>query len=69
MLPPHLKRVAEKRAKSLGMSLGHFIREALQTAVENAGSGVDPLFDYQKVYTGNTPRDLAQKHDDYLYGE
>ena len=68
MLPPELKARAEERASKLGISLGRLIREALTAilARETALREDDPLFGNHPVFDGVD--DLAERHDDYLYG-
>lgn len=29
----------------------------------------DPFFAHRKVYDGPVPADIAERHDDYLYGD
>jgi hypothetical protein len=72
MIPSELKTRASLHAKKIGMSLGGFIRESLEKAmqVENHRSGeddVDPFFSDKTVYSGKSPSDLSVNHDDYLY--
>ena len=71
MLPPDLKMRASSQAKKRGVSLGQFIREALENSLstENPNKASDdPLFLDSAVFRGKTPKDLASKHDKYLYG-
>ncbi len=68
MLPASLKTRAERRARARGTSLGGLIRDALTAAVEESAES-DPLFSDDTVYRGRAPRDLAENHDRYLYGE
>jgi predicted DNA-binding protein len=73
MLPDELKIRATHRARKLGISLGGFIRESLENALDNKSrnSNVneeDPFFADDAVYHGDVPSDLSEKHDDYLYG-
>ena len=72
MLPDDLKVRALKRAGTMGISLGRFIREALERALERPDgdeSSDDPLFADDEVFLEETPVDLARNHDDYLYGD
>ncbi|HRC87541.1 MAG TPA: ribbon-helix-helix protein, CopG family [Thermoanaerobaculia bacterium] len=70
MLPPKLKREASSRAEQLGISLSELIRRSLEQEVAAAArsSQRDPLFADAEVFEGETPADLALRHDDYLYG-
>lgn len=68
MIPANLKGKAERAARKKGMSFGAFMRAALREMLANLeDEGEDPLFDEFLVYDQDTPTDLADKHDDYLY--
>ena len=72
MIPEDLKIQALKHANMTGMSLGGFIREALERALELANGDKlvdDPFFTDRVVFNGETPSDLARNHDEYLYGD
>lgn len=72
MLPHDLKVKAANRANILGISLGKFIRESISNALENDHNQTtedDPLFKEDDIFCGETPIDLAQRHDHYLYGD
>lgn len=72
MIPPELKRRASEQARSQDISLGEFMRRALEAAVRQNGktkAGDDPLFRDTAVFPGRTPRDLSTRHDAYLYGK
>jgi len=70
MLPLDLKTQAESRAHKLGISLGEFIRESLRHELKStAKKQADVLFEPPAVYNGETPSDISEKHDKYLYGE
>lgn len=71
MLPAELKMRAERHAYELGVSFGELVRETLQLALEGGMTArtEDPLFTDEAVYEGKTPKDLAERHDDYLYGD
>ena len=71
MIPEDLKIRAARRAKAVGISLGGFIRESLERAL-NSDSKValdDSYLSDNSVYEGDIPADLAQNHDKYLYGD
>ena len=70
MIPDDLKIRAANRAKSEGISLGEFIRMSLEKALRDADRKYpdDPFLADDCVYEGDTPSDLAQNHDKYLYG-
>ena len=72
MLPEDLKLRALKRANIMGISLGGFIRESLERALQTPTvdrAADDPFFADHVVFEGKTPNDLALNHDDYLYGD
>ena len=70
MLPPDLRNRAEQRCRQLGISFGELVRRALDEHLSRNGSGSvsDSLFADGAVYSGHAPSDVAQNHDDYLYG-
>lgn len=71
MLPEDLKARAQARAEERGISLGDLVRECLADgldAPEAERRRSDPLF-RPAVWTGDSPRDLAEDHDRYLYAE
>jgi hypothetical protein len=69
MLPEDLHARAGTRARKLGVSLGEFIRRAMVSMLEKTRDAAadDPLFKDDAVYEGPAPRDLAARHDEYLY--
>ena len=69
MIPDDLKIRAARRANSVGISLGGFIRESLERALRSDGNAAldDPYISDNSVYEGDIPTDLAQNHDKYLY--
>lgn len=71
MLPESLHERALRRAQEKGVSLGQFIRDSLTAALlgERVGAGGDSLLRDKEVYRGAAPKDLAEEHDRYLYGE
>jgi hypothetical protein len=71
MLPPELKAKAIRCARAGGMSLGRLIREALQSYLgpSQGSRREDPFFKDVSVFTGETPADLAGRHDQYLSGK
>ncbi len=72
LLPARLKRVAARRARSLGLSFGEFVRRAIEKAVRETASrrdDRDPLWRDRAVFRGPVPADLSTRHDYYLYGE
>lgn len=72
MIPEDLKIQAVKHANLAGISLGGFIRKALERALEPPNGDKladDPFFTDRVVFNGETPSDLARNHDEYLYGD
>ena len=71
MLPPELKTRASNQAKKMRISLGQYIREALQKSLDmehRPEVDNDSLFLDNAVFDGTTPEDLSSDHDKYLYG-
>lgn len=66
MLPEALRRRAATRASQRGISLGELIRDSLGAALPGVSYDQDPLFE-DAVFDGPAPRDLAARHDKYLY--
>ncbi len=72
MLPPDLKIQAQRQAREQGVSLGEFIRRAIELQLKGSGAtrrAADPLFADIAVFTGDAPADSAAEHDRYLYGD
>ncbi len=71
MLPESLHERALRRAQEKGVSLGQLIRDCLTSTLlgERVGKGGDSLLRDKAVYRGAAPKDMAQDHDRYLYGE
>ncbi|MBI2505291.1 MAG: hypothetical protein HYW07_18915 [Candidatus Latescibacteria bacterium] len=67
-LPTDLKIKAEQAAQARGGSLSDFVRESLEWVLAQTVED-DPLFADNAVYSGKAPKDLAARHDEYLYGE
>jgi hypothetical protein len=70
MIPDDLKTRAVNRAQSEGISFGEFIRVSLERALRAGHNEYsdDPFLSDNSVYEGDSPSDLAQNHDKYLYG-
>lgn len=71
MLPRALKAKAERQAKRRGVSLGQYIREAVekQVAAPEPSAPADDAFFNPPVFHDEGPADVADRHDDYLYGD
>jgi len=68
MLPPDLQRQAAQIARQRGISLGELVRQALVRETATAyDAGTDGFWaDGGTFHSGQ--RDLAERHDDELYG-
>lgn len=71
MLPSELKIRALQKANQMGISLAELIRESLETILSDSKEQAinDPLFNDDDIFHDQGPRDLAQNHDRYLYGD
>lgn len=69
MLPEALKSRVVREAHAQGISLGEFVRGALDAAVLSRESDrpTDPLLTDCATHGGETPHDAADRHDGYLY--
>ncbi len=67
MLPPDLRRKADKEAKALGISLSELIRRRLG-GNDEAEAALRPRFFTRQPWQGSGATDVAANHDDYLYG-
>lgn len=71
LLSHELRAKAETAARKRGISLSEMIRRLLSAAVgagKPIGRESDSLFRPRHLMTQRNPRDIAAKHDDYLYG-
>jgi hypothetical protein len=65
ILPEELKERAGRTARRQGLSMGAFVRQAIERAV-TAGSGsgpADPFLTDRRVCRSRTPRDVAADPD------
>ncbi len=71
MLPERLRSEVVRESSRLGISLGAYVREALEMSLasQKVNTTVDPLFSDSAVYSGEGPSDAALNHDEYLYGD
>ena len=71
MLPDNLKNQVAHTARNMGISLGQFVREALEAKLW--GSKLphmdDPLINDDVHCDAVANKDLAKNHDVYLYGD
>jgi hypothetical protein len=58
---------AEAAAHEHGLTLDQFIRSCVRGVISRRAE--DPLFANLAVFRGDAPADLAQNHDEYLYGD
>ncbi len=66
LLPEELKAQAERQARKEGLSLSELIRRRLSESTRPAGEPAS--FFSRKPWSGGGAVDLAEHHDDYLYG-
>lgn len=67
-VPEEIRDLAVNEGRARGVSLDDFLCKCLATSVGYDRSS-DPLFSGLQVWEGETPSDLAENHDDYLYGD
>ena len=67
LLPPELRRKADKEAKALGISLSELIRRRLGGNDEEE-TEKRPRFFTRQPWQGAGASNVAANHDDYLYG-
>ena len=65
--PEDLWDKAEAAARERGLALDEFVRRCVSTTVDKNRAN-DPLFADRAVFSGDVPSDLAENHDQYLYG-
>ncbi len=71
LLTAELRRDAETVAKRRGITLSELVRRLLSSAVRAPrarGRANDPLFQPRRLMSHGS-HDLAERHDDYLYGK
>ena len=70
MLPDGLRTQAIRKAHQSGLSLGEVIRTALEKTFQQVDQGrkEDSFWADERIFTGSGRKDMAEKHDDYLYG-
>lgn len=67
MLPPKLKREAEKLARHQGLSLAELIRDSLERRLAGKESSTrDPLFANHFAFRDDGPADVAANPDRYV---
>ena len=67
-LPADLQTKLEREAAARGVSVADFIRLSMEWVLARKRSE-DPLFADTAVWRDDGPTDVAEKHDDYLYGD
>lgn len=69
MLPSNLKNRARILASKMKISLGELIRISLEDKLSSAKNNQesDSFFEDNNFYSGNVPKDLSEKHDEYIY--
>ena len=70
MIPDDLKIRAANKAQSEGISFGEFVRVSIEKALRTGNDEYpdDPFLSDNTIFEEETPDDLAQNHDKYLYG-
>lgn len=66
--PEAVRDLAVLAARQRGVSLDEFLVKCVASTVGYDRSS-DPLFAGLEEWTGETPSDLAENHDEYLYGD
>jgi len=61
-----LREKLAQTAQHQGMSIDAFVQLCLSSVVEKKR---DSMFSDTAIFSGDTPDDLAENHDDYLYGD
>ena len=69
MLPGELRDALSEQAHRRGISIGALVRKALARELARDGAAQDAFLNDTRVARGGTPRHVADRHDDYLYGE
>ena len=71
LIPERLRREAEIYARRHGMTLSGLIRAKLKEAVRNQRGSrrKDHVFFSRESWNGSGPHDVAEQHDEYLYGK
>jgi len=65
-IPDALHEKLAQSAQHQGLSIDAFVQLCLSSAVDMKR---DSLFSDTAIFSGDTPNDLAENHDDYLYGD
>lgn len=68
MLPPDLRRKADREAEALGVSLSELIRRRLSAGGLPEPESTKPRFFSRQPWQGGGVTDTAANHDQYLYG-
>ena len=55
-------------ANQTGMPLDEYVENTIKWALNNRVE-LDPLFANYQPFDGATPTDLAENHDDFVYGD
>jgi hypothetical protein len=65
--PDDLRHLAEEAARERCVPLDEFVRQCVSIGIQSRRES-DPLFADSEVFQGDSPADLAENHDHYLYG-
>ncbi|MBA4105377.1 MAG: hypothetical protein C0485_06430 [Pirellula sp.] len=66
-LSDDVRRLAEIAAEESGLPLDQFVSLCIARTVTKRSD--DPMFANITAYEGDAPTDMAENHDEYLYGE
>jgi hypothetical protein len=71
MLPDDLRSAVSERAHRTGLSIGAIVRKALVTELARAPSvgQEDAFLNDTRVSSAVSAGNVAERHDDYLYGD
>jgi len=67
-LPRRLHHALRRAARARGVSMAQLLREAAEDALRRGRPAEADPFDDMIGSIRKAPRDLAEKHDHYLYG-
>ncbi|NNJ27258.1 hypothetical protein [Alienimonas chondri] len=73
VLPPDLLEEAVRAAERRGIGVNAWVSECVRASLPRPWPPAtpdpnDPLFADAAIYEGDGPTDMAERHDDYLYG-
>ncbi len=71
LLPEKLKKCVNSRARTLGLSLGEFVRKSLESSLKKDFIDLknDLFVQDNNFYSEDIEINVSAKHDDYIYGD